>query len=281
MSKDSDFVCIGHCCHDVVDDGFILGGTASYSAIVAKILGRNSSIVSSVGSDFLFLDRFKKLGIPFLSVPAQCTTVFKNVYTHEGRSQYTPFKANRIRRENVPSELHGAQILHLCAIADEIDFSIVEDFGNALIGLTIQGCLRKWDENNKVLPKAMDWKFLKGVDIVMLSKEDIKGHEHFLGSMKEYASQVVVTNGKEGAVIYSNGKEYFFPSFPVNEVEATGAGDVFSTAYLMEYERTADISLACRYAHCAASFVIEDVGLSNLPTPEILQERIALYDEKV
>ena len=63
----------------------------------------------------------------------------------------------------------------------------------------------------------------------------------------------------------------------VSEIEATGAGDVFTTAYLVEYNRSRDIQNACVFAQCAASIIIEGEGIDQLPTEEEIEKRVVQY----
>lgn len=276
-----DYLCIGHCCHDKTEDGYILGGTASYAALVGKQLGKSPAILTSLGDDFEFFSRFQGLHIQLHNKLARNTTVFENIYKDGGRIQYIHERADVLTPSDVPPDLKGVPLVHLCLIADEIEFSIVEEFDNALVGATIQGCLRQWDSNGLIRPKEMNWDLLSNVDIVIFSDDDIRGFESSLPKIKERVDQVVLTQGANGAIVFKDGNEFYFPSFPVKEVEVTGAGDVFTTAYLIEYERTSDIASACIFAHCAASFVVEGVGLANLPTLDALKERIATYNKKM
>jgi sugar/nucleoside kinase (ribokinase family) len=64
-------------------------------------------------------------------------------------------------------------------------------------------------------------------------------------------------------------------------VDATGAGDVFATAFLIKFAQTRDIAQAAGFAHCAASFVVEGVGIDNLVGIEKVEERFAIYRERV
>ena len=47
-----DYLCIGHCCYDKVNNKTILGGTVSYAAILANAWGINAAVLTSVGKDF-------------------------------------------------------------------------------------------------------------------------------------------------------------------------------------------------------------------------------------
>ncbi len=118
---------------------------------------------------------------------------------------------------------------------------------------------------------------LKNIDIVFLSDEDILGAEHFLEKIILHCSHVVCTHGADGVTIYLNGLELFFPAFPIKEVDSTGAGDAFTTAYLIDYYRKRDVRSACIFAHCAASFIVEGTGIFNMPGIEEVNQRKREY----
>ena len=83
--------------------------------------------------------------------------------------------------------------------------------------------------------------------------------------------------GARGARVFHAGQEHFFPSFPVREVDATGAGDVFATAFVLKYAEKRGIAAATAFAHVAASFVVEGSGIDNLDALEKIEERLAQY----
>ena len=272
-----DLLCIGHCCHDIHENGTILGGTTSYASQVAKALGYNSVVFSSVGRDFRFFDAFKRNGIPFYYTLGEETTKFENVYTSNGRTQYLLSRAKDIKVEDIPKAYKKVPMVLIGPIADEVDFGCIEYFQQSLVGVTIQGFLRRWNEEGRVYPKVLEWSRLKGVDIAFLSDEDITGMEEALDSIKAYCRMVVVTHGGRGTTVYFEDKAYFKPSFPVHEVDATGAGDVFATAYLLSFNKTRDIYSSLVYAHCAASFIIEGIGISSLPDEAEILMRVEEY----
>lgn len=272
-----EFLSIGHCCHDKYNDGYILGGTCSYASIVASQLGLSSAILTSVGPDFLFHDKFKQHGVALHIIDAKQSTVFENIYEQGSRTQYLLSRANSIRSTDVTENLSQSKIVLLGSIADELDFKIIERFSNSTICATIQGSMRQWDDTGLVSSKKMNWSALAGVDIVILSVDDIAGLDNPIESIRTYVPHVVLTAGENEVTIYMDEAKYSFPVYPVIEVEATGAGDVFATAYVIEYARSQDISTACIYAHCASSFIVEGIGLDSLPTHDKIQERMAAY----
>lgn len=272
-----NFLCIGFFCHDVHEEDYILGGTAAYSSLIAsKLMKEPISVLTSVGEDFLFQERFKIAGIHICNKPAKKTTIFNNVYDQGHRTQYIYERSETLTAADLPIAWRNAPVVKICLIADEVDKSLMNSFPNALIGATIQGWLRKWDEKGKISPKEMDWALLEPVDIVLMSQEDIAGMEYVLPKIIDAVEIVVMTKGEEGAMVYSQNKTFHFPAFPVVEVDPTGAGDVFAVSFLVKYVETKSITLATTYAHAAAAFVIEEVGV-QLPNLERITERWVAY----
>lgn len=272
------YLCIGHCCHDLLDKKNILGGTASYSSIAARKLGATAAILTSVGRDFEFYDIFKNKNIDFHAKKADKTTVFENIYDiHGKRTQYLHARAAVLLPEDVPKKWLKTPIVQFCMIADEVDFAVLECFPNSLKGATIQGWLRQWDNTGKISPKPMDWAQLSALDIVIMSDADMAGFESALPSIISTVKIVVITQGAEGATVFHKAQAAHFPSYPVVEIDSTGAGDVFAAAFLIKYGETQDVAQATAYAHTAASFVVEGVGIENLKAMEAIQERFEKY----
>lgn len=277
MENRLHFLSIGHCCHDKIADQFVLGGTASYASMVAKQLKSRSSIITSVGEDFLYTKEFKQSGIDLTLIPATKTTVFENIYLPEGRAQYIHHKAADITKDKLVADLEDVDILLLCPIANEVNIDVVDLFPGALKGASIQGWLRAWGDDKKIISADMDWTLLAALDIVIISEEDINYSKVRLDHIVDAVSHVVLTDGVNGATVFCNQHEVKLPAFPVVEVEATGAGDVFTTAYLHHFHQTRDVEESCIFAHCAASFIVEGIGIRNLPTIDKIMDRVEKY----
>lgn len=277
MERQSTFLSIGHCCHDKIAEEFILGGTASYASFVAQQLGFQSSIITSFGPDFLYTSEFESAGIDLTIIPHAHTTVFENIYLPEWRTQYIHQKAADISKDKLADHKASADILLLCPIADEVDIDVLDLYPNTLKGASIQGWLRTWGDDKKIMPKDMDWTFLEALDIVIISQEDIGYSREKLHEITSVVPHVVLTDGMHGASVFIHDQTLTFPAFQVNEVEATGAGDVFTTAYLHHFHKTADVEKSCIFAHCAASFIVEGIGIRNLPTIEKIMDRVERY----
>ena len=278
MNDIPDFLCIGFFCHDVKGEGYLLGGTASYCSLAASRLGQDTAVLTSVGEDFLFFDTFQKEEIVVHNKPALKTTVFHNIYKEGIRTQYLYDRANTIEAKDLPEVWKKTPIVKFCLIANEMAPSLLMAFPNALKAATIQGWLRQWDDQGKISPKTMDWDLLNTIDIVLFSDADIPDIEKVLPIITNRVEIVVMTRGANGASIFYKNRQYDFPAYPVQEVDPTGAGDVFAAAFVVAYGKQQNIALAASYAHTVASFIVEEEG-AQFPSIEAIEARLIAYQK--
>ena len=265
LFKPVDYLVIGHVARDLTPDGPVLGGTVAYSALTASALDLRVGIVTAAGSD---VSLSPLNGIPVVSIETESSTTYENIYSETGRVQYLRAQATRIDLDRVPEEWRSASIVHLGPIANEMDSVLPNGFITKLLGLTPQGWMRQWHENGRILPRA--WagseSALAQADAVVLSVEDVNGDNELIEHMAGQTKMLVVTEGAAGAVLYWNGDRRRFRAPAVKEVDATGAGDIFATAFFARYLHTRDPREATRFATLLASHSVERVGLNGIPT---------------
>ena len=273
-----NYLTIGHCCHDNINGQYVLGGSASYCSFLAKSLSLDTTVLTSVGPDFLFQNKFNEAYITFVNKLAEHTTQFENTSIGNERSQKLLGKANNISLEDInllPNMV--PDIVHLGPICNEVDIAFKTMCPTSIIGANIQGWLRHTKPDHEVYLKEMDWTTLNGIDIVFFSDEDIKFFPTALDQIRQNCPIVVVTHGDKGATVYNQSEQLKFRSFPVLALDTVGAGDVFSTAFLVNYAQHKDLEQACIFANCAASYIVEGSGLENLPTLEMIEARVGKY----
>ena len=266
-----DYLVIGHIAHDLTPNGIRLGGTAAYSALTARALGLRVGIVTASASD-TSLDLLDDILI--LSIELNRSTTFENIYTRIGRVQYLRAQASRIDFNNVPETWRTPSIIHLGPIANEMDSVLPKGFSPSLLGITPQGWMRQWDANGLV--STGGWEnadaALVGAGAVVLSLEDIRGDEELIEYMAHQTRILVVTEGAAGCVLYWNGDRRRFRAPQVHEVDATGAGDIFATAFFVRLLNTRDPWEAARFATLIASNSVTRVGLDGIPTYQEIEE---------
>jgi sugar/nucleoside kinase (ribokinase family) len=278
MSSCPDYLVVGHITRDLYNGGYKIGGTATFSALTARNLGHTVGIVTSSGPD-LDLSRLPA-GISIAAHPSQASTTFENLYDGGNRHQFLWSQACLLTQADVPQDWQASPIVHLGPIAQEVDQAIAASFPGALLGLTPQGWMRTWDERGVVSPQA--WTpsdaLLARADAVILSHEDVGGD---LERVRAYAARtrtLVLTTGWKGSTVYHMGQTRSFPAPRVQEVDPTGAGDIFAAAFLTALYQTGNPWRSARFANCVAAHSVERSGLDSIPTPGEIERCRALLD---
>lgn len=270
-----DFLVIGHVVQDVVPDGFTVGGTATYSSITARNLGRQPGIVTRLAPDFVIPEVLR--GIQVHRVPSAHTTTFHNIYHAGHREQFIRALADPIQPEDVPAAWKATPVVHLGPLARELDARFAKLFPEAHVGVTPQGWLRQWDETGRVRMRLWDEArdILPYVDVLVLSEEDLNGDTALMEEYIRLTHIAIMTQGPRGCMVYVDGKATQVPGFPVQEIDPTGAGDVFAAAFLIRLEEAHDPIQAARFANATASFCVQGPGVTTIPTRAQVELRLA------
>ncbi len=263
-----DFLVVGHVTQDVLPGGYTIGGTATYAAAVASKLGLRVGVVTSAHPDYDIETTLPDALIHRL--PSPVTTTFENIYASGHRTQYLRAVAAPIDCDALPHEWETTPIVLLGPLAQEVDPAIVDCFEGSLIGVTPQGWMRAWDEKGRVhfTPWTTARQVLQRADVLVFSEEDVAHNQAVIQEMIGLAKLAVVTHGPLGVNVYRDGAMTHFPAYQAVEVDPTGAGDTFTTAFLIRLHETGDPFQAAPFANATASFVIEGAGVTTLPTRE-------------
>ena len=116
-----------------------------------------------------------------------------------------------------------------------------------------------------------------GADVLFASDEDLQGDEDELRRWVSEVRVVAVTRSTRGARVFVEGKLFEMEAYPSEEVDATGAGDVFATGFLARLHETQDVGEAARFGAAAASLSVEGVGVGAVAGREAVFERIGRY----
>lgn len=262
-----DYMVIGHLTRDLTPSGPRMGGTAAYSGLTARALGMKVGVITSCANDF---DRSLLNGIPMINKPTEQSTTFENVYTQHGRVQFTTYQSPMLDYSLVPEIWKNSPIVHLGPIAQEVDPNLSRCFPNSLLVVTPQGFLRTWDIAGKVSP--CDWPEFRYVlgysEIAILSVEDVQADEERIEELASAAKILVVTDGPGGCRVFWNGDVRRFVPPEWDEVDATGAGDIFATSYFFRYMNTRDPWESARFATQLAAHSVLRLGMQGVPTRE-------------
>ena len=264
-----DYLVIGHVTKDVLDGGFTVGGTATYSALTAHSFGCRVGVVTSADPDLGLHSVLRDVAV--VRQPSSVTTTFQNIYVDGARQQFIRAVADDIRAESIPPLWWRTPIVHVGPVAQEGGtVSLVRLFTESLVGMTPQGWMRQWDDKGQVSPRLLvaPERILPLARAVILSEEDVGNDLSLVKSYAQLVDILVLTAGWKGSTVYHHGQVQHFPARDVHEVDPTGAGDIFATAYLICLHETGNPWTSARFANCVASGSVERAGLDSIPTPQ-------------
>jgi sugar/nucleoside kinase (ribokinase family) len=265
-----DYLMVGHITRDMTPDGPRLGGTVTYSSLMARALGLRVGIVTSWGKE-LPLDSLAS--IPIINLPSEHSTTFENISTPEGRIQTIYQVANSIDLNLIPELWLNSEIVHLGPVAQEVEPTLVRNFSNSLIGLTPQGWLRTWDEEGRIVPT--EWPeatyVLRNAGAAVISIEDVEYDEARIEEMAGACRVLAVTEQSDSVRLFWNGDVRRFRPPAVTKIDSTGAGDIFAAAFFFRLYTTRDPWEAARFATNLAAYSVTRSGLDSLPTQEEIQ----------
>ena len=262
-----DYLVIGHLSGDRTPDGIQLGGTAAYSALTARALGLRVGIVTAWSED---LPLHLLQSIPLAGELVDQSTSFENTITEGSRAQTIHHVAPSLDYYHIPEPWRTASIVHLGPIAQEVEPSIVRHFPDAFLGITAQGWLREWDTAGKVI--NAEWPeapfMLNKIDATVISVEDVSADENRIQEFAEAGKVLAVTEGADGARIYFQDEERHFPAPKTMEIDSVGAGDIFTTAFFIQLQRTGNPWKAAEFANQLAANSVTRTGLESIPGPD-------------
>ena len=264
-----DYLVIGHLTKDLTPLGPQLGGTAAYAARTAHALGLRVGIVTSWGED---APAELLQGIPIVNQLNKPSTTFENRQTANGRVQRLHHIAPALDFYHVPELWRKTPLLHIAPVVHEVNPGIARYFPGAQVMLTPQGWLRAWDDEGLVT--CGDWPEARHAtgqaDIVVLSEEDLDCDPARIEELAQATRMLVVTRGADGARLFLEGRQHDFTAPSVIEKDATGAGDIFATAFFVRYFDTQDPLDAVNYANQVAADSVTRSGLASAPSREDL-----------
>ncbi len=268
-----DYLIIGHITVDETPQGLRLGGTASYSGLTAQALGWRVGIVTSWAEDISTEDL---QGIQVVNYKSDQSTKFVNRYTQTGREQIIHSVASELDYFHIPQIWRSASIVHLGPVAQEVEPGMVRNFSSALLGVTPQGWLRNWRGDGKVYPG--EWPeadfVLQRAGAIVISVDDVGGDESRIDEMVASSRVMAVTEAHQGVRLYWNGDVRRFRPPEMEEIDATGAGDIFAAAFFIRLHTTRDPWEAARFATQLSAFSVTRTGLQGVPTLDEINNTI-------
>ena len=302
--QNSDITVVGHFAIDAISlpkrphPFVVIGGSAVYTALVAKRLDSTVKTISKVGGDFpdAYIWWLQKEGIDVSGVAkldTDKTTRFELKYSKDlvKRILKLTSKASSITLKDLPDSLR-TKAVHIAPIAGEIPQDVIAHMRNCtgVVSLDPQGLLRRFNNAGNFRYRPIDKSLLSLVTIYKSSLREVIAatrrsdmHSAIKAIHDCGVETVIVTLGAKGAVLSVGGTSYRIPAFESTVmVDPTGAGDGFIGGFLTEYIRQKDSLWCACVGSAAASLVVEGIGPTSIgENKEIYRRASQLYEKGI
>ena len=280
-----DLVAVGHVTFDETPSGIRPGGSAYYAALTAQRLGLRVGLLTAVAPDYN-LDVFPD-GIEVMVVPSPQTTRYRlgDTLSRNSKAVRTLTLLSRavdLEAEHLPAAWREAPLAVLGPVANEVDPALAGAFDDASVAVLPQGWMRKRGRGGLIAPQP--WEDAEAVlpwtQLLVVSEEDVDGSEEAAVTWLHQVPVGAITRAQRGATLYVNGEPYHVMADMATEVDPTGAGDVFATTLLIEYQRSGDAWEAAAVAACAGAASVEAPGPAAIADRAGLDARLAAYRKR-
>ena len=276
-----DICCIGHITKDKIVTPnrtvYMAGGTSFYFSYAINQLPKDvtfSLVTAMDPTEKEPVEKMLKAGIDVSMNASRNTVFFENIYgeNQNERKQRVLAKADPFTIQQL--EHVDAKVFHLGSLlADDFPTEVVEYLSSkGRVSIDVQGYLREV-RDEKVYP--IDWKeklkVLKHTYYLKVNEtemETITGLEDAHEAAKLIhawgVTEVIITLGSEGSLVYVDDKFYEIPAYPPHEVvDATGCGDTYSAGYLYKRLQGATPTEAGKFAAAMCTIKLEHNGPFN------------------
>lgn len=249
----------------------------------AARLGASCAIIACVGDDDfgkLNIERLRGDGVDVRGIVVkrdETTGVAFVGYTQDGNRKFifhfSHAAAGALQPEDLSIDVfEDIRVFHVMGCSLSASASLRE---TVLKGARIareRGALLSFDPN--IRPELLgDYKvreafsqILRQCDILLTSKDEmvkIAGADCMEGanSWKQYAKlAVILKDGRRGARLITQDTDVRIPSFPVQEVDPTGAGDCFDGAFLASFISGKSLYEAAKIGNAAGALGVTKYG---------------------
>lgn len=282
-----DICCIGHITKDKIVTPhrvvYMAGGTSFYFAYAINQLPNDVSfslVTSMDPTETETAEKMRQAGIDVTLNASRNTVFFENIYgeNQNERKQRVLAKADPFTIEQL--EHVDAKVYHLGSLlSDDFSNEVVEYLAKkGKVSIDVQGYLREV-RDEKVYP--IDWKdklkvlkntyYLKVNEIEMETITGLKDAHEAAKLLHSWGvTEVIITLGSEGSLIYVDDTFYEIPAYAPHEVvDATGCGDTYSAGYLYQRTLGATPTEAGKFAAAMCTIKLEHNGPFNRSIDDI------------
>ena len=267
MPETPDLLVLGHVTCDEFGDERRLGGATGYAARAAALLGIETALVTVAPVDSPLLEPLAATpGLQVHVAPSDVMTTFALDYRGPRRRLVLRTSARPVTLADVPPAWRGPRVVYAGGVFGECGRALLDGFSGAHVIAAVQGWLRRRDVDGTILPALTDEALEPPGSLAsaVLSEEDHPEAEEIAARYAARGTFVALTRGAKGATILHRDQRLEIPAAPAQEVDPTGAGDVFGLVFGLALAEGHPVAEAGRRAALAAARVVEGPGLGRL-----------------
>jgi len=276
------------------------GGDTSNMAVAAARLGRRVGYITKIGDDAFgqcFLELWRREGVDTSKVIVEkggFTGIYFIAYAngHEFTYYRKGSSASHISAEELDHEyIKNSNIFHSSGITQAISDSSREAVFHAIEIAKKNSILVSYDPNVRLrlwpleMARSTILQAVGLADIVFPSMEDASilfSSDSAEDAAKRFLelgpSTVVIKLGAQGCLVATKKEIFEIPSFEINVVDATGAGDAFDAAFLSGILEGWDLRRCAKFANAVGALTTTGKGAVNpIPQRSVVDEFLRSY----
>ncbi len=254
-----------------------LGGSATYFSAAASYF-THVNVVAVVGEDFPHdqIEFLKKRNVNFDGLNTKPGKTFrwggKYVFDlNQRETLYTNLNVFKDFDPILPEHYRKSPYLFLANIHPDLQLKVLQQMNRPK--LVVMDTMNFWIEGT---PESLK-EVLRLVDILIVNDSEVRElaqtRNLFSGAkrIQQMGPKIIVTKkGEHGALLVVDGKYFWAPAFPLEELQdPTGAGDTFAGGFVGYLAKVDDYSQknlrkAVIYGSTLASFCVEKFSLEKL-----------------
>ena len=276
------------------NSGIILGGAATYISFAISKISNNFGVVSVVGDDFPleYLDKIKLTGadVSGVEIVKNKESFFWSGKYHKDINKRTTLETRLGVLENfnpiIPKNFLDSDIVVLGNLHPSVqNKSIIQLSGKNQF--LILDTMNFWMDNNledlnEVISKV-NLISINDEEAYLLAKEKSLDNcaYRIINKGPQY---VIIKKGELGADLYSKDEKFSLPSFKVEAIDPTGAGDSFAGGLATYLSKSNNIDFnslkkGLILGTILASFTVESLGTKSIETvvKKKILERLEMF----
>ncbi|MCA1048451.1 ribokinase [Priestia megaterium] len=255
------------------------GGKGANQAVAAALLGADVSMIGCVGEDHYgkaILENFKSNGVSVENVKpvTDSDSGTAHIILAEGDNSIVVVKGanDYITPDYVEKAKEKIKEADIVLIQQEIPEETVEYVAQLCQELKVPLLL------NPAPARPLKAEVIEQVSYITPNEHEAtllfegKEKEEVL---KQYPNKLFITEGKQGVRYFNGEKEVLVPSYQVETIDTTGAGDTFNAALAVALAEGMGFEKGIQFANRAASLSVTKFGAQGgMPTRKEVEESL-------